>query len=240
MHLSSKNQKVIVTGAAQGIGRAICDAFTSSGADVIGTDIDRTSLNKVPQQTGLVDVTDPDAVQNFVDENGPFQIAVHVAGGVCGQIGRPIEKISPDEWEKVTAVNQTGAFNLARAVVPGMKKLKHGRIITISSRAGLDVSLTGIQAYASAKAGQIGLVRQLGHELGEFGITVNCVAPGFIDTDMTRNLPQDVTDSLTKQIPLGRFGHVRDIASLVSFLCSESGSYITGETIQVNGGMYLK
>ena len=83
-------------------------------------------LNEVPQQTGLVDVTDPDAVQNFVDENGPFHIAVHVAGGVCGQIGRPIEKISPDEWEKVTAVNQTGAFNLARAVGPGMKKLKHG------------------------------------------------------------------------------------------------------------------
>ena len=97
MNLSSKNQKVIVIGAAQGIGQAIGDAFTSSGADVIGTDIDSTSLNDVPHQTGLVDVTDPDAVQNFVDENGPFHIAVRVAGGVCGQIGRPIEKISPDE-----------------------------------------------------------------------------------------------------------------------------------------------
>lgn len=241
MHLSSKNQKVIVTGAAQGIGRAICDAFTSSGADVIGTDIDRTSLNKVPQQTGLVDVTDPDAVQNFVDENGPFHIAVHVAGGVCGQIGRPIEKISPDEWAKVTAVNQTGAFNLARAVVPGMKKLKHGRIITISSRAGLDVSLTGIQAYASAKAGQIGLVRQLGHELGEFGITVNCVAPGFVRSNPTTEkqwqaLGVEGQKKLVSGIAMRRLGNPEDIASAVLFLASDQASWITGQVLSVDGG----
>tara|TARA_B100001093_G_C26582392_1_gene907873 strand:+ start:161 stop:889 length:729 start_codon:yes stop_codon:yes gene_type:complete len=241
MQVNFKNQKVIVTGAAQGIGRAICDAFSSSGAEVIGTDIDRASLNRVAQRTGLVDVTDPDAVQDFVDENGPFHIAVHVAGGVCGQIGRPIEQIAPDEWEKVTAVNQTGAFNLARAVVPGMKKLKHGRIITISSRAGLDVSLTGIQAYASAKAGQIGLVRQLGHELGEFGITVNCVAPGFVRSNPTTEkqwqaLGLEGQKKLVSGIAMRRLGDPEDIASAVLFLGSDQASWITGQVLSVDGG----
>ncbi|MEM8856374.1 MAG: SDR family NAD(P)-dependent oxidoreductase, partial [Pseudomonadota bacterium] len=176
MNLSLSGQSAIVTGAGQGIGRAIALALHGAGAKVSAIDIDQASLTALEGTgvaTAVLDVTDAQGLMRFVETDGPFTIAVHVAGGVRGQVGRPVETIAPEDWDAIVAVNQTAAFYLAKAVVPHMKAHGHGRIITITSRAGLDVSLTGIQSYASAKAGQIGLVRQLGHELGKDGITVN-------------------------------------------------------------------
>src|SRR6056297_2666316 len=183
-----EGRRALVTGAGQGIGRAIATTLQAAGAAVTGLDIDAgalAALEGTGVATAVLDVTDAAAVEDAVGAAGGADIAVHVAGGVRGQVGRPVETVPPEDWDAIVAVNQTAAFYLARAVAPGMKAAGWGRIVTINSRAGLDVSLTGIQAYASAKAGQIGLVRQLGHELGRFGITVNAVAPGFVRSNPT-------------------------------------------------------
>jgi len=192
-------------------------------------------------ETALLDVTDADAVQAFVEAAGGFDIAVHVAGGVCGQVGRPVEAISDADWAAIVAVNQTAAFYVARAVAPAMKASGWGRIVTISSRAGLDVSLTGIQAYASAKAGQIGLVRQLGHELGQFGITVNSVAPGFVRSNPTTErqweaLGEAGQEKLLDGIAMRRLGTPEEIAASVVFLASEQAGWVTGQVLSVDGG----
>lgn len=186
-------------------------------------------------------MTDPEALARAVKDMGGADIAVHVAGGTCGQAGRPLEEIAPQDWASIVAVNQTAAFYLAQAVAPGMKAAGWGRIVTISSRAGLDVSLTGIQAYASAKAGQIGLVRQLGHELGQFGITVNSVAPGFVRSNPTTErqweaLGPDGQDALVAGIAMRRLGTPEDIAEAVLFLTGERAGWITGQVLSVDGG----
>ncbi|MEO1103716.1 MAG: SDR family NAD(P)-dependent oxidoreductase, partial [Pseudomonadota bacterium] len=218
--------KAIVTGAAQGIGRAICDTLADAGAGVVAVDVDGDGLAALGRHTTrVVDVTRPAALDHCVREDGPFAIAVHVAGGVRGQVGRPVETISDGDWDAIVSVNQTAAFSLARAVVPGMKAAGMGRIITITSRAGLDVSLTGIQAYASAKAGQIGLVRQLGHELGAHGITVNAVAPGFVRSNPTTErqweaLGPEGQKKLVEGIAMRRLGKPEEIAAAVLFLAS--------------------
>ncbi|MEM9903274.1 MAG: SDR family NAD(P)-dependent oxidoreductase [Pseudomonadota bacterium] len=249
MKLSLTGRRALVTGAAQGLGRAICRALTDAGAAVTGADIDAEGLAAL-DGTGVraahLDVTDAAAVHALA-EGGPglndagFDIAVHVAGGVCGQVGRPVETIAPEDWASIVAVNQTAAFYVARAVAPAMKAQNWGRIVTLSSRAGLDVSLTGIQAYASAKAGQIGLVRQLGHELGPFGITVNSVAPGFVRSNPTterqwQTLGIEGQEKLVSGIAMRRLGTPEDIASAVVFLCSEQAGWITGQVLSVDGG----
>ncbi|MEM8550946.1 MAG: SDR family NAD(P)-dependent oxidoreductase [Pseudomonadota bacterium] len=243
MRLDLSGRAAIVTGAAQGIGRAIAQALHDAGARVFATDIDASGLAKLPLDVAAqtLDVTAPEAVADFVERSGPFQIAVHVAGGVRGQVGRPVESIADDDWNAIVSVNQTAAFYLARAVVPGMKAAGWGRIVTITSRAGLDVSLTGIQAYASAKAGQIGLVRQLGHELGAFGITVNAVAPGFVRSNPTTErqweaLGEAGQERLIAGIAMRRLGRVEDIAGAVTFLASEHAGWITGQVLSVDGG----
>ena len=244
MELSLKGKRSLVTGAAQGIGRGIVAALLEAGSEVDAVDIDAdllSSLSKIGAKCSVIDVTKSDQLLQYAHERPGFDIAVHVAGGVCGQVGKPIEKIHPDEWNDITAVNQTGAFYLAQAVVPYMKSCGSGRIITISSRAGLDVSLTGIQAYASAKAGQIGLVRQLGHELGQFGITVNCVAPGFVRSNPTTEkqwlaLGTKGQKELVNGIAMKRLGTVEDIANAVVFFASDKASWITGQVISVDGG----
>lgn len=243
MNLSVAGERAIVTGAGQGIGRAIALTLQSAGADVVALDIDNEALSplKGRMRTEIVDVTDVDQLQSTVEAAGPFSIAVHVAGGVCGQVGRPIETVSDGDWHAIVAVNQTAAFTLARAVVPGMKTSAHGRIITITSRAGLDVSFTGIQAYASAKAGQIGLVRQLGHELGQHGITVNAVAPGFVRSNPTTERQWEALgpagqDKLVSGIAMRRLGTVDDIAAAVLFLASPHAGWITGQVLSVDGG----
>ena len=244
MKISLKDRRALVTGAGQGIGRGICEAIAESGGLVTAVDIDETALSSLvcgDIKCATLDVTDAAAVSSFVTESGPFDIVVHVAGGVRGQVGRPVENVSPADWDAITSVNQTAVFFVARAVTPSMKANGWGRIIAISSRAGLDVSLTGIQAYASAKAGQIGLVRQLGHELGEFGITVNCVAPGFVRSNPTTErqweaLGKDDQDRLVNGIAMRRLGTPQDIASAVVFLASEEASWITGQVLSVDGG----
>lgn len=225
----------IVTGAEHGFGRAIADAFTREGAKVWACDI--VAGNGVR----VVDVRDKSAVERFVAEAGPVDILVNNAGGVLGQVGKPLEDVTPAEWQSIYDVNVTGAFYCCQAVAPGMKAAKRGRIINISSGAGLGVSLTGIQAYASAKAAQIGLTRQLAHELGPWGITVNNIAPGFVLSNPTterqwQSYGPERQRALIDSIALKRLGSPDDIAAGVLFFASDEASWITGQVLSIDGG----
>jgi len=246
MRIEFQGRRVLVTGAAQGIGRAIAGAFVEAGGAVWAIDIDDAGLARLVGDraitTRIVDVTDAAALRILADEAGPVDIAVHVAGGVRGQVGQPLEAVTAAQWEAIVAVNQTAAFTLAQAVAPAMKARGFGRLITISSRAGLGVSLTGIQAYASAKAGQIGLVRQLAHELGPFGVTVNSVSPGFVPSNPTSErqwqaMGEAGQAALLQGIALRRLGTPADIAAAVLFLASEQAGWITGQVLAVDGGV---
>ena len=188
-----------------------------------------------------VDLTSVTAVREFFAALGGIDILVNNAGGVCGQVGRPLEDVSDEDWREVLDANLTTAFLCTRAVVPGMKERRWGRIITISSAAGLSVSKTGIQAYASAKAAQIGFTRQLAHELGPFGITVNCIAPGFVLSNPTSirqwdSYGSDGQRALVNGIATRRLGTPADIANGVLFFAAEESSWVTGQTIAIDGG----
>jgi 3-oxoacyl-[acyl-carrier protein] reductase len=222
----------IVTGTAQGIGRAIAEGLAEDGATVHGIDKD------------TVDITDSKAVNAFVASIGGTDILVNSAGGVRGQIGRPIEEVTDEQFHDVVDANLTGTFICVRAVVPGMKERGWGRIVNISSGAGRSVSLTGIQAYASAKAGQIGFTRQMAHELGHFGITVNCVAPGFVLSNPTsiaqwESYGEAGQAALLEKIPTGRLGEADDIANGVRFFVKPDSSWISGQTLSIDGGHAL-
>ncbi|MFE0753195.1 SDR family NAD(P)-dependent oxidoreductase [Inquilinus sp. NPDC058860] len=242
---------VIVTGAAHGFGRAIAAAFAGRGARVWACDVLAEELAGTGRLIGAegavrtVDVTDRSAVQALVAEaeaaSGAVDVLVNNAGGVLGQVGRPIEEIGPQAWQAIFDVNLSGAFWCAQAVAPGMKRRGGGRIVNISSGAGLGVSLTGIQAYASAKAGQIGLTRQLAHELGPWGITVNNVAPGFVRSNPTTELQWEAMGEagqarLMGSIALRRLGTVDDISAAVLFFASDAAGWITGQVLSVDGG----
>jgi 3-oxoacyl-[acyl-carrier protein] reductase len=181
MLIGFAGQRVLVTGAAHGIGAAIATAFAERGASVVATDILAGKLDALPSGVAKrrLDVTKASDFAPLLGERG-FDVLVHVAGGVVGQSPKPLEEVSEAEWDAIQDVNLKGAFLAARAVVPAMKARRAGRIVIISSGAGLGVSLTGIQSYATAKTAQLGLVRQLAHELGPHGITVNAVAPGLV------------------------------------------------------------
>jgi 3-oxoacyl-[acyl-carrier protein] reductase len=222
----------IVTGTAHGIGRAIADGLVLDGATVHGIDLD------------TLDVTDSSAVNAFVASIDGADILVNSAGGVRGQVGRPIEDVTDEQFRDVVESNLTGTFICVRAVVPGMKERGWGRIVNISSGAGRSVSLTGIQAYASAKAGQIGFTRQMAHELGRFGITVNCVAPGFVLSNPTsiaqwESYGEAGQRALLEKIPTGRLGEAEDIANGVRFFVSPASSWISGQTLSIDGGHAL-
>jgi 3-oxoacyl-[acyl-carrier protein] reductase len=191
-----------------------------------------------------VDVTDSAAVNAFFTDVGEVDILVNNAGGVVGQVHHPIEEITDENWSAVVAANLTSAFLCTRAVVPTMKRRGSGRIVNISSGAGRSVSLTGIQAYASAKAGQIGFTRQMAHELGRFGITVNCIAPGFVMSNPTtikqwESYGEKGQAALVDGIAMRRLGAPEDIAHGVRFFVSESSAWITGQTLSIDGGHAL-
>jgi 3-oxoacyl-[acyl-carrier protein] reductase len=249
--LSLAGQTALVTGAAHGFGRAIAKTLADAGATVWGGDIMETELSETKAVCGercqvrRLDVTDRALVQAVVKEaqtaTGRIDILVNDAGGVLGQVGRPIEEITPQQWQSIFDVNVTGAFNCIQAAAPGMKAHRYGRIVNISSGAGLSTSLTGIQAYASAKAAQIGLTRQLAQELGHWGITVNNVAPGFVRSNPTTerqwaSYGADGQKRLVESLYLKRLGSAEDIANAVLFFVSELSSWVTGQILSVNGG----
>jgi 3-oxoacyl-[acyl-carrier protein] reductase len=222
----------VVTGTAHGIGAAIARALADDGATVHGVDKD------------TADLTDGDAVREFFSRTGAVDILVNNAGGVAGQVGHPLEEVTDQDWHAVVDANLTSTFLCTRAVVPGMKERGWGRIVNISSGAGRTVSLTGIQAYASAKAGQIGFTRQMAHELGPFGITVNCIAPGFILSNPTTerqwaSYGEAGQRELVAGIATRRLGKPEDIANGVLFFASERSSWVTGQTISIDGGHAL-
>ena len=222
----------VVTGTAHGIGTAIAQALADEGAAVHGVDKD------------TADLTDGDAVREFFSRTGGVDILVNNAGGVVGQVGHPLEEVPDQDWHAVVDANLTSTFLCTRAVVPAMKERGWGRIVNISSGAGRTVSLTGIQAYASAKAGQIGFTRQMAHELGRFGITVNCIAPGFILSNPTTerqwaSYGEEGQRALVDQIAMRRLGRPEDIANGVRFFVSERSSWVTGQTISIDGGHAL-
>jgi 3-oxoacyl-[acyl-carrier protein] reductase len=251
MNLRFDGKTVVVTGAAHGFGRAIAVTFAELGARVWACDILADELVETQRLCGTscetirTDVGDPEQVRAAVkaaeQSSDQVHILVNNAGGVLGQVGRPLEAISPEEWRAIFDVNVTGAFYFSQAVAAGMKRGKFGRIINISSRAGLEISLTGIQAYASAKAAQIGLTRQLAHELGPWGITVNNVAPGFVRSNPATELQwQSYGEAgqkrLVASIALKRLGTPEDIAHAVLFFASDYAGWITGQVLSVDGG----
>jgi 3-oxoacyl-[acyl-carrier protein] reductase len=234
---------VVVTGAAHGFGRAISVAFAERGANVWACDVIEDELRETGTvcTTRVVDVRDRRAVDAFVAEAGHVDILVNNAGGVLNQVGRPLEEVTPEQWQSIFDVNVTGAFYCAQAVAPGMKAARTGRIINISSGAGLGISLTGIQAYASAKAAQIGLTRQLAHELGPWGITVNCIAPGFVRSNAATERQWESYGAARQRalidgIALKRLGTSEDIAHGVLFFASEQANWITGQVLAIDGG----
>jgi 3-oxoacyl-[acyl-carrier protein] reductase len=222
-------QVALVTGSGHGIGAAIADGLEEDGATVYRADRD------------TIDLSDADEVRNLIADIGPVNLLVNNAGGVTGQVGKPLDEVSEQEWRSVLDANLTTTFLCTRAVVPAMKKTGFGRIVNISSGAARGISLTGIQGYVSAKAAQVAFSRQMSHELGRFGITVNCIAPGFVLSNPTTVAqwesygPQGQSDLVAK-IALRRLGTADDIANGVRFFVSSRASWITGQLLSIDGG----
>lgn len=254
MRSSLAGNVALVTGAAHGIGRAIAVELSREGATVWATDVlaeDLAATGRACAGAGgacrarELDVTRREQVDALVAEivvrDGSVDILVNVAGGVLGQQGRPLEEVSDEDWAAILDVNLTGTFSCARAVAPHMKARRHGRIVNISSGAGRSTSLTGIQAYTSAKAGQIGLTRQLAQELGPWGITVNAIAPGFVLSNPTterqwESYGEEGQRALVNDLALRRLGTPEDIAHGVLYFASAEAGWCTGQVLSIDGG----
>lgn len=237
---------VLVTGASRGIGAAIADLLASRGAKVIGTATSQNGAEAITERmqsmagVGMVlDVTDSMAVDALIDEitktYGAVSVLVNNAGITRDQI---LMRMKDEDWDAIINTNLSSVFRTSKAVLRGMMKARKGRIISIASVVGITGN-AGQANYAAAKAGIIAFSKSLAKEIGSRGITVNVVAPGFIQTDMTDNLPEQAKTALMQQIALGRLGAPADIAEAVAFLASPAAAYITGETMNVNGGMYM-
>ena len=237
---------VLVTGASRGIGAAIADAFAASGATVIGTATTGSGAQAITERLSSgggvgrkLDVTDGAEVERVVEsiatEFGAVSILVNNAGITRDQL---LLRMKDEDWNAILDTNLSSVFRTSKAVLRGMMKARKGRIVSIASVIGLTGN-AGQANYAAAKAGIIAFSKSLAKEIGSRGITVNVVAPGFIETDMTRALPEAQKDAMQRQIALGRFGAPADIAEAVCFLASPAAAYITGETLHVNGGMYM-
>lgn len=247
--MSLTNQVALVTGASRGIGRAIAQELARQGAKVVGTATSESGAAAISEYLAAIgaecgkgmvlNVTDAERCAATVDqvqkEFGGLSILVNNAGITQDQLAM---RMKEEEWDTVISTNLTAVARLSRAVLRGMMKAKYGRIISITSVVG-SAGNAGQMNYAAAKAGVAGMSRALAREIGSRNITVNCIAPGFIDTDMTRELGEQQVNALMQQIPLGRFGLPEDIAAAVGFLASPQAGYITGTTLHVNGGMYM-
>ncbi len=243
-----QNQIALVTGASRGIGAAIALELGKQGATVIGTATTQSGADNITaalQQAGVkgvgmaLDVNNAaqvEAVLKEISEKfGVISVLVNNAGVTRDTL---LMRMSEEDWDTVLSTNLKSVFRLSQAVLRPMMKARYGRIINISSVVG-HMGNAGQTNYAAAKAGLAGFTKSMAQEVGSRGITVNCVAPGFIDTDMTRELPEEHRNKLLQHIPLGRLGQVDDIAAAVAFLASTRAGYVTGETLHVNGGMYM-
>ncbi len=246
MTLPLTGEIALVTGASRGIGAAIADELAAQGAKVIGTATSEAGAAAIGERLAahggagrVLNVTDSAAVDALIDaigsEFGAVSILVNNAGITRDQL---LMRMKEDDWNAILDTNLSSVFRTSKAVLRGMMKARRGRIISIASVIGLTGN-PGQANYAAAKAGIIAFSKSLAREIGTRGITVNVVAPGFIDTDMTRALPESAKESLLGQIALGRLGEPADIARAVAFLASPAAAYITGETLHVNGGMYM-
>ena len=242
------NSIALVTGASRGIGAAVVMALGKQGSTVIGTATSTAGAEQISQslqQAGikgvgmLLDVNDAAQIEATLkaisEQFGDVSILVNNAGITRDNL---LMRMKDDDWDAVISTNLTSVYRMSQAVLRPMMKARAGRIISISSVVA-HMGNAGQTNYAAAKAGMTGFTKSLAQEVGSRGITVNCIAPGFIDTDMTRELPEDIRNALLQHIPLGRLGQVEDIAAAVVYLASPQAGYISGETLHVNGGMYM-
>jgi 3-oxoacyl-[acyl-carrier protein] reductase len=240
-----QNDIALVTGASRGIGQAIAKGLAAAGAKVIGTATTEAGATGISEWLGasgrgaVLDVGNAasiDALLGDLDARGEMPtILVNNAAITRDTL---LLRMKPDDWDAVIATNLTSVFRLSKGVLKRMMKERRGRIVSLTSIVGLTGN-AGQANYAAAKAGILGFTKSLAKEIASRGITVNAVAPGFIDTDMTRTLSEEQRTALTSQVPMARLGSVDDIAAAVLFLCSPGASYVTGETLHVNGGMYM-
>jgi len=246
--MSLKGKVAIVTGAAQGIGRTICAALADEGADLALCDVNGQGIldgakdfsarggKYLPFQTDVTSAAEVEAtVKKVLEEWSRIDILVNNAGIVRDSL---LLRMKDEDWNLVLDVNLKGAFHCTREVLRAMMKQRWGRIINIASVVGA-MGNAGQANYVASKAGLIGLTKATAREVATRGVTVNAVAPGFIETDMTASLSEEIRQTMLRQIPLGRFGVPEDVAGVVSFLASEASSYITGQVIHINGGMYM-
>jgi 3-oxoacyl-[acyl-carrier protein] reductase len=244
--MSSLSGKIaLVTGASRGIGKAIAEELLSKGATVIGTATSENGASAISTYIGengtgkVLNVTEDASISDLLsqinEEFGAIDILVNNAGITRDNL---LMRMKDDEWNDIIDTNLTSVFKLSKAVLRGMMKKKHGRIVNIGSVVGSSGN-AGQANYAAAKAAVIGFSKSMAREIASRGITVNVVAPGFIDTDMTKSLTDDQKEAIFKDIPANRLGDPREIAATVGFLVSNEAAYITGETIHVNGGMYM-
>ena len=249
MQIRFDGKTVVVSGAGHGFGRCIAETFARLGAHVCGCDLSAVELAEAAKAgvaTKVVDLTDRAAAAAWIAEveqttRGAIDVLVNNAGGVAGQEMRPIEEVPDADWDRIFAVNIGAAFALSRAAAPAMKRAGSGRVVNISSGAGLAASLTGIQAYCSAKHAVVGLTRQLAHELGPYGITVNSVAPGFVRSNSASEQQwvgygEDGQKVLLERIAMKRLGTAQDIANAVVFFASDLAGFVNGQVLAVDGG----